>query len=88
MEEAGLLSCCDVNMFDTNSEGAVTYKPADYMFSKPCLEGCLMFLSSGVAPYRSQVYALTKKLMIFHKRFSVFYDRLSADWVKGCWKYW
>lgn len=29
MEEAGFLSCCDVNTFDANSEGAITSKPAD-----------------------------------------------------------
>jgi len=29
MEEAGFLSSCDVNTFDTNSEGAITTKPAD-----------------------------------------------------------
>lgn len=33
MEEAGFLSCCDVNMFDTNSEGAIIYKPADSPWS-------------------------------------------------------
>lgn len=29
MEDAGFLSCSDVNTFDTNSEGAITSKSAD-----------------------------------------------------------